>query len=317
MVASNNARKSQRFVMFVFFHLFRRYVVSTPSSSALSESSVPPSDPEKDRAILVWWAAFGFTLFFRPAAELVIRLVYFSICALLIGTLDGSINLVVGHAVLRAAKYNGYEPSLLSSLEAGSLGGLIVIPPITLATVSLIALLGGLQLQKALSRHITFLFELASTIAISAAACSVGVTIVQCTRPDNGQPLDATHAARAGALGACILTVPIVSTAAFFMYMREAQTMSSARNDPSTPLGDLVRAFTKEKKTWGDGFMLTNFGFLCLFWGQVDAFGCHESHVPSSPRSRARPHVLTRTAAETAAYVVVIFCILTVRLLCF
>lgn len=213
--------------MFLFYRLFHR-VNSIPSGS-----TPPTSDTAKDRAIVIWFTVFGASLFFRPAVELVIRVLFFSACALLFGTLDGSLNLLVGHAVLRAAKYDGYEPHLLSSIEAGSLGGLVVVGPTTLATVSLIALLGGLKVQRALSFYITFLLEIASVITVSAAACSLGVMIVLRMHPDNGSPLDTTHAARAGALGACIFTVPIVSTAAFLM--REAQAMPSARNEPITP----------------------------------------------------------------------------------
>ena len=226
----------------MFYRLFHRCAHSTPSDcpsgSTPPESSIP-SDPRKDRAIIVWLAAFGISLLFRHLAELVIRIIFFSACALLIGTLDGSLTFLVGHAVLRAAKYDGYEPSLLSSLEAGSLGGIILIGPTTLATAFLVALFGGLKLQRTLSTHVTFLLELASVIAVSAAACSLGVTIVLWTRPDNGPPLDTTHAARAGVLGACILTVPIVLTAAFLL--RQAQTIPSARNEPSASPPYLVR----------------------------------------------------------------------------
>lgn len=238
----------QRVGMFVFYHLFHRCVHHAPSSpptgsSTPPESSVPSSDPEKDRQVLLWLIVFGFSLLFRPAVELAIRVLFFSACTLLIGTLDGSLNLLVGHAVLRAAKYNGYDPPLLSSIEAGSLGGIVVIGPITLATVYLIALLGGPKLQRALSIHVTFLLELASVIAVSAAACSLGVTIVLCMRPDDRAPLDTTHAARAGALGACLLTVPIVSAAAFLT--REAQTIPSVRNGPMTPPPPVVRAVVR------------------------------------------------------------------------
>ncbi|KAF8428885.1 hypothetical protein L210DRAFT_3764842, partial [Boletus edulis BED1] len=257
--------------MFIFYRLFHRCVRSTPlgplSSLSPKESSVPShsSDP-----ILVWFTVFGLSLLFRPVAELVIRVFFFSACVLLTGTLDGLLNLLVGHAVLRAAKYKGYDPPLLSSIEAGSLGGIIVLGPTTLATVCLIALIGGLKLQKMLSTHVTFLLELAFVIAMSAAASSLGVTVVRyCTRLDdlNGPPLDATHAARAGALGACILTVPLVSTAAFFM--REAQMMPSARNEPITPPP-------------------------CL----VDNLEYPVHHVASSPRTRPHRHVITHTAAE-------------------
>jgi hypothetical protein len=267
--------------MFVFYHLYHRCVHSTPSASSPSlESSVPSSDPTKDHAITVWFAVFGVSLLFRPVAELVIRVLFFSACVLLIGTLDGSLNFLVGHAVLRAAKYDGYEPPLLSSLEAGSLGGVVLIGPTTLATVFLITLLGGLELQRALSTYITFFLELASVIAGSAAACSLGVAIVLWTDPDNAPPLDTTHAARAGALGACILTVPIVSVAAFLM--REVQTMPSVRNEPSPPPPYLP-----------------------------------VTHVASGPRTRPRRHVIAHIAAETIGYLLVTLCILTIRLLCF
>ncbi|KAF8558138.1 hypothetical protein OG21DRAFT_1601214 [Imleria badia] len=267
--------------MFLFYRLFHR-VNSIPSGP--SSSTPPSSDQAKDRAIIVWFAVFGASLFFRPAVELAIRILLFSACALLIATIDGSLNLLVGHAVFRAAKYDGYEPPLLSSIEAGSLGGIILIGPTTLATVYLIALLGGLKVQRALSFYITFLLEVASVVTVSAAACSLGVTIVQvCTHPDNGPPLDTTHAARAGALGACIFTVPIVSTAAFFM--REAQTMPSARNEPITPPPYLA-----------------------------DNLDHPVNYVVSRPRTR---HVITHTSAETVGYVLVTLCILTIRLLCF
>ena len=130
------------------------------------------------------------------------------------------------------------------SLEAGSLGGIILIGPTTLATVFLVALFGGLKLQRTLPTHVTFLLELTSVIAVSAAACSLGVTILLWTHPDSDPPLDTTHAARAGVLGACILTVPIVSTAAFLM--RQAQTVPSAGDEPSTPPPYQVRDL-KEK----------------------------------------------------------------------
>ena len=240
---ARNIHVQQRFVMFVFYRLFHRCVHSTPSdrpsSSTCPELSAPSSDPAKDHAITVWFATFGFSLLFRPVAELVIRIIFFAACALLIGTLDGSLNFLVGHAVLRAAKYDGYDPPLLSSLEAGSLGGIILIGPTLLATVFLIALLGGLKLQSVLSTYITFFLELASMIAVSAAACSLGVMVVLWTHPDSRPLLDATRAARAGVLGACILTVPVVSTVAFLM--REAQTMPSARSEPGPPPPYLVR----------------------------------------------------------------------------
>lgn len=79
---------------------------TTPRESFVSQSS----DPEKDRVLLVWWTAFGISLFFRPVAEFVIRIPLFSVCALLISTLDGSLNFFIGHAVLRAVKYNVYDP---------------------------------------------------------------------------------------------------------------------------------------------------------------------------------------------------------------
>lgn len=75
-------------------------------------------------------------------------------------------------------------------------------------------------------------------IAVSAAACSVGVTIVHCTR----------SAARAGALEACILIVPVLSTAAF-----------------------LMRDQREKKQARGDASMLTNLVscalFFCFFFG--------------------------------------------------
>lgn len=234
--------------MFVFYRLFHRCiktVSSHPPNSPLSESSVPsiPSHTEKERAIVVWFTAFGFSLLFRPVIELVIRFLVFSTCVLLIGTLDGALNLLIGHAVLRAAKYNGYDPPLLSSVAAGTVGGVLMVGPTILASACLIAILGGPKLRRALSAHITFLLELASLIAVSAAACSLGVTVLQRVHPGtlNDRPLDTTHAARAGALGACILTVPILSTAAFLM--RDAQTTPAVWNKPATldPSPRLVR----------------------------------------------------------------------------
>lgn len=230
--------------MLVVYRLFRRWVTITtptngdcPSNSTPSESSVASTSPEKDRAILIWWAVFGISLFFRPAAELVFRFLSFSVCALLIGALNGTLDLLIGHAVLRAAKYDGYDSSLLLSMAAGSLGGIIVMGPTALAIVLLITLVGP-KFQRVLSHHVVFLLELTSLVAVAAAACSLGVTVVQCMYPDNDPPLNATHAARAGALGACILTVPLVSTAAFFMCA--AQTTPAA-SEPRITAPHLVR----------------------------------------------------------------------------
>ena len=111
---TRNVRVQQRFSMFMFYRLFHRCVHSTPSDCPSDSSPEPsiPSDPQKDRAIIVWLAAFGISLLFRPVAELVIRIIFFSACALLIGTLDSSLNFLVEHPVLRAAKYDGYESPL-------------------------------------------------------------------------------------------------------------------------------------------------------------------------------------------------------------
>lgn len=111
--------------------------------------SIAISDREKTVRTLVWWGAFGSTLFFRPVAEVVIWLTSLQTCALPIGTLDGGSPLPSRwpcSVVPKAVKYNGYE----------SLSGIVVIIwRTTLATVPLIALLGGLKLQRAMPRHIT------------------------------------------------------------------------------------------------------------------------------------------------------------------
>ncbi|KAG9315179.1 hypothetical protein JVU11DRAFT_4306 [Chiua virens] len=226
--------------MFVSYRLFDRCVNLTPASPL--NASPPVTAPsassqaaDEHRAILVWWMIFGVSLFFRPVAELVIRILFFSICALLIGTLNGTLTLLVGHALLKVFKCDGYNPPFLSSIKAGSLGGLVVIGPSTLVTIFFMACLGSVKLHRVLSSHITFLLEIASLVAISAAACAVGVTLLRTHGyPDNPLPLDATRAARAGVLGACLLTVPLVSAAA--LVMRE--TTPSAQNTPrDTGLG--------------------------------------------------------------------------------
>jgi len=275
--------------------------------------SVNPSPPKflrqthrkKNPALRVWLAAFGIAVWLHVTAKLAIRIFFISTCIVLVSIIDGSLNLLVGHAVLRVAKHDGYDPPLPSSIQAGSLGGFVVIAPTTLAIVSLIALLGagGGSVLKTnnpiLSRHLAVLLELASATAVSSAAASAGVAVVRWIRPDDRPPLDLLHAARAGALGACILTAPIVATAAW-LWMREPRTWTwrrrrteSVTDTPPAPAPALALTLTD-----GRGRPLT--------------------YDPSNSRARPRPRVITGTVMmETMGYVLVTLCILSIRLLCF
>lgn len=66
--------------------------------SSVSFHRLLPSESE-------WTLSGSFTLYFRSFAQLVVRVTF---CALLIDTLDGPLNLPVGYAVLKAAKYISY-----------------------------------------------------------------------------------------------------------------------------------------------------------------------------------------------------------------
>jgi len=275
--------------------LFRRSFKNNPLPDAARhpdlavESSISSSsDPEKDLAVVVWWAAFGISLFFRPAAEVAIRVVLFAVCALLVGTLHGFLSLLIGHAVLKAARCDGYEPSIISSMEAGALGGISVIGPIIVLTALLVAMVGNAERHSFILERVAFLMEIAIIVAVSAAACPVGIVVVGHTQLDKGPTLDAAHAAQAGALGASIVTVPIVSIGAFCM--REAKALSARKNAsiPSMHLADsgsiLPHPIPNQGTTTG-----------------------------TQRHRRLDAH----TAVEIVYYMLVILCILTIRLLCF
>ncbi|KAF9243527.1 hypothetical protein BU15DRAFT_72192 [Melanogaster broomeanus] len=210
------------------------------------------SDPEKDLAVVVWWGALGISLFFRPAAELGIRAILFFICTVLVGALDGSLNLLIGHAILKAARCSDYEASILSSMEAGALGGISVIGPIILLAAFLVAMAGNANFHRFIPGHVALLLEIAIIVAVSTAACPVGVVVVRHMQFSQGPPLGPLHAARAGALGASILTVPLLSIAAFFMRESNAH---SVRNSASVPSTHPVRLF----RVGGACALLTSF----------------------------------------------------------
>ncbi|KAF9223645.1 hypothetical protein BS17DRAFT_808519 [Gyrodon lividus] len=252
-----------------------------------STSSV--SGPEKDLAVVVWWAAFGTSLFFRPVAEFAIRVVLFVVCTLSIAALDGFFNLLIGHAVLKAAKCTGYEASILSSIEAGALGGISVIGPIIFLTALLVAVVGNGERHSFISGHIALLLEIAIIVAVCAAACPVGVVVVLHTQLDKGPILDAAHAAQAGALGASIVIVPVMSIAAFCMHKAKAH---SARKNASAPSRHLVDSGSILPSP------VQNQGTTNLGTQRHKSFDVH-------------------TAVDIIYYMLVILCILTIRLLCF
>ncbi|KIK96424.1 hypothetical protein PAXRUDRAFT_825950 [Paxillus rubicundulus Ve08.2h10] len=281
--------------MLVLCRSFRHSFKNNPLPDAArhpdpaTESSISSSsDPEKDLAVVVWWAAFGISLFFQPAAEVAIRFVFFAVCALLAGALDGFLSLLIGHAVLKAASCDGYERSITSSMEAGALGGISVIGPIIVLTVLLVAMLGNTERHSFTFECAAFLMEIAIIVAVSAAACPVGVVVVRHTQMNKGPTLDAAHAAQAGALGASIVTVPIVSIAAFCM--REAKALS-ARKNASTPSMHLADS----------GSMLPHPIF-------------NQGSTTGTQRHR---RLDAHTAVRIVYYMLVILCILAIRLLCF
>ncbi|KIJ66854.1 hypothetical protein HYDPIDRAFT_108784 [Hydnomerulius pinastri MD-312] len=280
------------FVLYRLFHSFKKKsgLDAELPSDPINDASMPSAtDAEKNFAVVVWWAAFGILLFFQPAAELAFRVLLVSAGALIVGALAGFLNLLVGHAVLRAAKCTGYDASILSSMEAGALGGVSVIGPIILLTALLVALASSFERHRFISIYVTLVLEIAITVAVSAAACPVGIVVVHHMQLAKGSLLDAVHAAQAGALGASILYVPLVLSAVLFM--REAKAFSVRKN-----------ASAHSMHLSGSGSFLPS---------PVQNQGVSEN------QSQRRRSFDVHTAVDIMYYMLIILCIITIRLLCF
>jgi len=185
-----------------------------------SVSSASSSDPEKNLAVVVWWAAFGTSLFFRPALELAIRTLLLLLLALSSGALYGFLNLSLGHALLRAAHCRGYDVPLLWTMRAGVLGGTAVIGPSIILLLAAVPLtLRGNAARLVLDwRHAvaSFVLEVAMSVALSVAAGAIGILIVYRMNREVDM-LDIMHGSRAGALGSSIISVVVVSVVAFLL----------------------------------------------------------------------------------------------------
>ena len=207
--------------MFGLHHLLLRHSFQSNSSPA-SVSHGSESDPEKNLAVLVWWAVFGTCLFFGPALELAIRTLVLLILALSLGALYGFLNLSLGQALLRAAHCRGYDVPTPWTMRAGVLGGIAVIGPsiIVLLSAAPFVLRGNKALLDWRYAVASFLLEIALSVAVSVAAGAAGVLIVH--RIYRGvETLDAMRASRAGALGSLIISVVLVSVVTFLVGVQQ------------------------------------------------------------------------------------------------
>ncbi|KAL4066867.1 hypothetical protein V8B97DRAFT_1670056 [Scleroderma yunnanense] len=272
--------------MFGLFHLvhhsFRPNNQKEDGENISSSTLTSSSDPEKNLAVVVWWAAFGISLFFRPAFELALRVCLLFIIALSLGALCGFLNLSLGDALLKAARCHGYDVPTVWTMQAGVLGGITVIGPSLV--VVLFILRGNVAKLIPELRHAiaSFVLEIALSVAISAAAGSVGVLIVRRIYHDV-QVLDAMRASRAGALGASIVSVVNVVLIVTILLCRSELPRKNVSTTPeNTPLPSV--------------------------------------QIVSSPASRTTvtcDNVSVRTVITITYYSLTILCILTVRLLCF
>ncbi|KIM64316.1 hypothetical protein SCLCIDRAFT_23650 [Scleroderma citrinum Foug A] len=276
------------FGLLLIRHSFQSTGQKDLSSSVLSASS---SDPEKNLAVVVWWAAFGTSLFFRPAFELAIRILLLLLLALSLGALYGFLNLTLGHALLRAAHCRGYDVPLLWTMQAGVLGGIAVISPSILLLLAAVPLtLRGKAAKLVLDwRHAvaTFVLEMAMSVALSVAAAAVGVLIVlRMTREVD--VLDIMRTSRAGALGSSIISVVVVSVVAFLL-------------GPMGLMGVQQRSTRMAVGAAPESAALPSFQIVS---------------DPTSQPCKTNSHSRC-TAVEITYYSLAILCVLTVRFLCF
>lgn len=204
--------------------LHRLLCHSFQSKNVEHRSTVSLVDPEKDLTVVVWWAAFGASLFFQPAFKLIARVLFMLIGALVLGALDGLLSLTLGSAILASARCPGYDIPILVSMQAGILGGIAVTGPAILLLAGVLVFGDGVVGRCIVDlrlRALSWVLELSLSTATAAAGSLAGVQIVR--QMDLAtEVLDASRAARAGALGAIIIALPIVCIAAIFFRGRTA-----------------------------------------------------------------------------------------------
>ena len=117
----------------------------------------------------------------------------------------GFLGLTLGHAVLHGARPGdaAYDVSVRSTMQAGAIGGAILGPPC--AALTLLAVVAG-DSDKDLLMGMGAIVKIALSLAFGAATGPLGVAVLMHYRGPSGM-LDVTHAARAGVLGAFLLSV--------------------------------------------------------------------------------------------------------------
>ncbi|KAH7886634.1 hypothetical protein F5I97DRAFT_1022256 [Phlebopus sp. FC_14] len=132
------------------------------------------------------------------------------ILAVALGTFSGFLSMIIGQSVLRAANYSGYDVPLSSSMKIGAAGG-AVVPGISILIIALASNVCGLWHYWEVDglRHVTKIGGVVVGVALNAAAGAAGAGLMNTYQPGL-DCLDSVHAARAGALGATIVSSPAV-----------------------------------------------------------------------------------------------------------
>ncbi|KAH7884332.1 hypothetical protein F5I97DRAFT_1830832 [Phlebopus sp. FC_14] len=189
---------------------FRRYY------TVWSPDHFPPDAEES--LVVVLWVAFCFS---DLAVEIIIQLVLFSAIALSLGVIAGSINLLVGHTVLRAMGCCGYVRS--TNLAVSPSGG--ARRAHRHRTFHLFDRIGPWwqYTPSEIPSHtaLSLFVEIATTVAISALPHALRTT---------PPPLAIVHAARAGALGASVVPVPLIVVITA-LFMPETKAMNVLLNN--------------------------------------------------------------------------------------